>query len=800
MKTRWLITLTTLTVVALVGCSPSPSPTATTTSAPPVTVTATSPATATPIPAEPTAPPPEPTAPPPEPTATPPEPTATLPEPTPTPADPYALISQESLFGYLEDLTAIQPHSGWRNSATEGEAEALDYVAARLGEFAYLEGLGLELERQSFRVFMSTELWESRLHLSVDGQEIEVPADGLRGPRDNVAQALRFDSDGALNDAERNPLVVEGAVVLVRSAQEISALRPADVQGKLVFLDYAVVNKGLLGTPPAVDIASDLLKEGPAGLVLVTQFSTAQGESHGYAVADVSAFNWVETTPATPILYTRLEDLAPAGITSWDDLARIETARLTLDADVFSPGASGNLVARIPGADPSQAVILGAHIDSPNVPGALDDGSGSVILLEIARVLNAARVQPAADVYLVWFGSEEIGLYGASHFVATHQELLDRTLAMLQIDCLTRPLDGIDATLDLVTWSFSYLGDDRLTWPDFLTQRAARRGVETASVDVPHIYSDNSVFGGFDVPQADLIYENIKVMDQVGGFHYAAFVHTPYDTVELAREVGDVLEQMTQVSLIAALETGREAPNLRVAPAPDRRAVFVGSHTESVHMAPTSFINCGMALAWEGYDVDWIPYGQAVTPADLKDADLVVALPVHDYPSPDEDPAPYDEAWSQEEIMALEAFVGEGGLLVLTNSARRIKYSGAMDLNEDWSDVNALAERFGVTYHDGTLLAGTAQAGGDHPLVEGVKDLELYAENIVLFSLSMGQVLAQADGEAIVGLTDYGDAGGQVLVLADVGILGEGWGGAASWIGPLNLPFWQNLAQYARSR
>jgi hypothetical protein len=38
-----------------------------------------------------------------------------------------------------------------------------------------------------------------------------------------------------------------------------------------------------------------------------------------------------------------------------------------------------------------------------------------------------------------------------------------------------------------------------------------------------------------------------------------------------------------------------------------------------------------------------------------------------------------------------------------------------------------------------------------------------------------------------------GDAGGQVLVLADVGLLG------ASSPEPANLRFWQNLAQYARS-
>ena len=596
-----------------------------------------------------------------------------------------------------------------------------------------------------------------------------------------------------LNDAERNPVVVEGPVVLVRSAEEIEALSPADLKDKVVLADYAAIDRVLLGKQRAVKVASDLLAKEMAGLVLVTRFSNQPEESHGSFVGDVNALNEVETNPAPPTLYVRLEDLAPAGIASWDDLARVEEARLTWDADVFSPGTSGNLVARIPGADPSQAVILGAHIDSPNSPGAMDNGSGSAVLLEVARVLDAAQVQPAVDVYLVWFGSEEVGLYGSYHFVSTHQELLDRTLAMLQIDCLTRPLDGIDAHLNLVTWSYGRLGDDRLTWPDYLAQTVDRQGVGTYAVNYYGIESDNSAFAGFDVPSANLIYMDFPKMERLGGVHYAGHIHDPYDTVKLAREVGDVLGQMARAALAAALQTGREDPALRVAPQPDRRALFVASHTESVHMSPTTFTDLGMALAWEGFDVDLIPYGQAVTSADLEDADLLVVLPVVDYPTPDGDPDLYDETWTQEEIAALEAYVAGGGLLVLTNSAHRLKYNNSMlDLNEDWSDANPLAARFGITYHSGTLSSIQVETEGENPLVEGVTVLELAEANGVPFSLTEGQVLAQVDGELAVAWVDYGQGGGQVLVLADVGMLSH------DEAEPTNLPFWLNLARYAQ--
>jgi hypothetical protein len=423
----------------------------------------------------------------------------------------------------------------------------------------------------------------------------------------------------------------------------------------------------------------------------------------------------------------------------------------------------------------------------------MDDGSGSVILLEIARVLDAARFQPATDVYLVWFGSEEIGLYGSYHFASTHQELLDQTLAMLQIDCLTRPLDGIEAYPNLVTWSYGRLGDERLTWPDYLVEEADRQGIWIYPSNYYGVESDNSAFTGFDVPNANLIYMNYPEMEPLGGVHHAGHIHGPYDTVELAREMGNALEEMARVALSAALETGRDDPELRVTSPPDRRVLFVASHTESVHMAPTTFTDLGMALSWAGFDVDMVPYGQPVTAADLEDADFVVVLPVLDYPSPDGDLDVYDDAWDQEEIAVLEAYVSEGGLLVLTNSANRLKYSNwAQDPNEDWSDVNALAERFGISYQGGGLSAAMAWGNG-HPLMEGVPSLRLSEGNGVSFSLSEGQTLAQADGEPIVALVDHESAGGQVLALADVGILGAGGE-------PDNLPFWLNLTEYVRSR
>jgi hypothetical protein len=727
------------------------------------------------------------------------EPSGTAAPSTPTeqaeapPGDPFELISQDSLFGFLQELTAIQPYSGWRNSGSEGEAQALDYVAGTLQGFDFLQGLGLALERQTFHVFVATELWETSLHLVIDGQEVEVPADGLRGPRDDLGQAIRFDSDGAFNDSARDPIIGQGTAVTVRSAEELQNL--GDIQGQVVFLNYALIDRTMISQQEATQMAATLLRKQPAGLVLITEFSNQLGESHAAFIGDGSALDWVEEEPVPPILYVRIEDLAPTGIGGWEDLTKIQSARLVWDADVFAPGTSGNLMARIPGTDPSRAVILGAHIDSPNAPGAMDDGSGSAILLEITRVLDAARVQPPVDLHLVWFGSEELGLYGSYHFVSTHQDLLDRSLAMLQIDCLTRPLDGIGAELKVVTWPYGRLGNARMPWPSYLVGAADELDVEAMAEAVYAVYSDNSGFGGFDVPHADLIYEPMSSANAT--VHYLGHLHDPYDTVELARDVGDVLEEMARVALVAALDAAEDAGSLRVTPPHQRRALFVASHTEAVHMSPTTFTELGMALALEGFDVDLVPYGQAVTPADLEGADLVVALPVVDYPSARSGTEAYDEAWTDGEVTALHDYATDGGLLILTNSARRLKYGNAgLDANEDWVDANALASAFGLSYTEGTWQGTEARVEASHPLVKGLNRLEMGGGTAVAFDLPASghaQILAQAGGQPAAALLAVGDNGGQVLILADVGMLTSGWGQ------PQNLTFWQNLARYATS-
>jgi Zn-dependent M28 family amino/carboxypeptidase len=78
---------------------------------------------------------------------------------------------------------------------------------------------------------------------------------------------------------------------------------------------------------------------------------------------------------------------------------------------------SQNVVADLPGRT-GEVVLLGAHLDSvANGPGINDNGSGSALVLEIARQARRLGVRPARGLRFAFWGAEELGLVGSSAYV-----------------------------------------------------------------------------------------------------------------------------------------------------------------------------------------------------------------------------------------------------------------------------------------------------------------------------------------------------------------------------------------------
>ncbi|WP_028849058.1 M28 family metallopeptidase [Thermocrispum municipale] len=77
-----------------------------------------------------------------------------------------------------------------------------------------------------------------------------------------------------------------------------------------------------------------------------------------------------------------------------------------------------NLVAEWPAGEASEVLMLGAHLDGvPNGPGINDNGSGSAALLEVALTVAEQDLQPSKKLRFAWWGAEELGLVGSTHYV-----------------------------------------------------------------------------------------------------------------------------------------------------------------------------------------------------------------------------------------------------------------------------------------------------------------------------------------------------------------------------------------------
>ena len=115
-----------------------------------------------------------------------------------------------------------------------------------------------------------------------------------------------------------------------------------------------------------------------------------------------------------------------------------------------------NVVGLVEGSDPAlkdEWVIVSAHHDHNGVreglvmPGADDDGSGTVCVLEMARALVAAERRPRRSVLFASWGAEEKGLLGSRYYTLHPLAPLKRTAAILQLDMIGRdeaPLNAED--------------------------------------------------------------------------------------------------------------------------------------------------------------------------------------------------------------------------------------------------------------------------------------------------------------------------------------------------------------------
>ena len=135
------------------------------------------------------------------------------------------------------------------------------------------------------------------------------------------------------------------------------------------------------------------------------------------------------------------------GISYADGLSLYEATQagpvtVAVSTDVISETrTTSNIIADSPKGNRDKTVVVGAHLDSViEGAGINDNGSGTSVILETAIQMQKLKIKPRQQVRFAFWGAEELGLLGSTHYVDT---LSDRKLstiyANLNFDMLGSP-------------------------------------------------------------------------------------------------------------------------------------------------------------------------------------------------------------------------------------------------------------------------------------------------------------------------------------------------------------------------
>lgn len=140
--------------------------------------------------------------------------------------------------------------------------------------------------------------------------------------------------------------------------------------------------------------------------------------------------------------------------------------RVTAESKELGTVPTFNTIAEIKGTEkPEEYVILSAHFDSwDGATGATDNGTGTIVMMEAARILKEHYPNPKRTILVGLWGSEEQGLNGSRAFVEDHPEIVENIQAVFNQDNGTGRVVNISGNGFL--HAYDYLGDWLSKVPD----------------------------------------------------------------------------------------------------------------------------------------------------------------------------------------------------------------------------------------------------------------------------------------------------------------------------------------------
>ncbi len=296
------------------------------------------------------------------------------------------LLECVTVDGVMEHLDALQAiaddNGGTRVSGSPGYDASVDYVKERM------EAAGYDVTVQPFDFFVFTDLGGSELEQTaptptsyVEGTDFAATTHSV--PGDVTAKVTAVDLQLGLGNTST------------------SGCEAADFAG-FPDGDIALIQRG---TCTFEIKAENAAAAGAIGVLFFNQGNTAAADRNGIPAVTLGN-GYTGGIPALSATYAR-------GV----ELAQVAGLEMRLFANVTRVGSETyNVIAESQHGDPSNVVMAGAHLDSVAAgPGINDNGSGSAALLEVAEQLQ--KVKTTNKLRFAWWGAEEGGLVGSTHYV-----------------------------------------------------------------------------------------------------------------------------------------------------------------------------------------------------------------------------------------------------------------------------------------------------------------------------------------------------------------------------------------------
>jgi carboxypeptidase Q len=226
--------------------------------------------------------------------------------------------------------------------------------------------------------------------------------------------------------------------------------------------------------------------------------------------------------------------------------------KLDVQNQVAGPTTVHNVIAEIRGTDhPEEWVLIGAHLDSWDFgTGAQDNGTGTVSVLEVARVFASLSHPPRRTVRFALWGGEEEGLIGSHAYTQAHTAELEKCIAVINTDNGAGHPRGwkVEGRKDLME-AMRPLSDSLL------------KGMAASDLSLETTYdTDHGPFMLYGIPSLD---------QEVDMSHYMEVHHKPSDTFDKV----DAVNFKTDVAIVAVTAYAVIQDPKPIAPHVDHAAV-----------------------------------------------------------------------------------------------------------------------------------------------------------------------------------------------------------------------------------